>query len=149
MTMKSGLSRRVRELVLAAAALLMAAGCAPLGVVGAEEEAADPYTAAATTNLRGVVAGLVGDGVLLQNHSPETLNHVEIVLNPQNADGGFSFRVDRVGPNSTNTYVSRVFRNTSGTSLNPSSIEVTDFAVFADTPRGRGSWRGQYGPNGN
>ena len=115
----------------------------------AEEEPTDPYAAVATTNLNGVVAGLVGDGVLLQNHSPEALGNVEIILNPQNADGGYRFRVAEVGANTTQTYLSRVFRNEQGRSVENAAVEVTDFAVYADTPRGRGAWRGKYGPNGN
>lgn len=137
-----------RAAVIAAAVILSTGfGC---GLVPRDAEAVeDPYAAAATTNLRGVVAGVVGEAVLLQNHSPEALDNVEIVLNPQNADGGYRFRIASVGANTTNTYLARVFRNEAGRSIESVTAQVTDFAVYADTPRGRGSWRGKYGPNGN
>ena len=134
-----------------ASAVLMGAVLAGACTTGDSppEQASDPYAAPVTVDLRGVVVGLVGAGVLLQNHSPEALENVEIVLNPQAPNGGFRFRASRVAANTTNPYVTRVFRTHDGLSFDDASVEVEEFAVYADTPRGRGAWRGRYGPDGN
>lgn len=102
------------------------------------------YEAKPTVALSGVVAGVVGTGVLVENHSAEHLNNVEIVINPTDPSGGFRFRTESVPPNATKTYMAQVFRTPTGESLNPMETKVDTMAVYADTDRGRGSWQGSY-----
>ena len=139
-----------RSTLRACTALALAAflcGCLPSEQEDAASE--DPYSAPLTVQLRGVVAGVIGEGILLQNHSPEALENVEIVINPGANGGGFRFRTERIDSNSTKSYTGRVFRNDAGLSFEDADVEPNSFAVYADTPRGRGSWAGQYGPAGN
>lgn len=139
--------RTALYLLAPCALCLVAMGC--VGAAQEEEVEVDPYTTPLTVQLRGVVAGVIGNGILLENHSAEKLENVEIVINPGQLGGGFRFRVPSIGSNTTNPFVSRVFRNEAGLSFEDAGIEPTGFAVYADTPRGRGSWSGQYGPSGN
>lgn len=132
---------------LLAALLLGAVGCAAVfdragGSDLSEEDLADP--ALATVQLKGVVVGLVGSGILVQNHSPEGLKSVVIVLNENGQNGGYRFRASDLGPNSTHTFLTQVFRNESGDALNTEQTQITSFALYADSPRGRGFWRGAY-----
>jgi hypothetical protein len=108
------------------------------------EDAGKGFDAAPTFTLEGVVAGVVGAGVLVENHSLEHLSNVEIVINPTDPSGGFRFRTEGVPPNATKTYMAQVFRTSTGESLNPMATKVVTMAVFADTGRGRGSWQGSY-----
>ncbi len=141
----------MRGFVFAAAIGL--SGCAALlpdGITaGADERPKLPegslgYEAQPTVALSGVVAGVVGTGVLVENHSAESLSNVEIVINPTDPSGGFRFRTQNVPPNATKTYLAQVFRTPTGESLNPMEIKVDTMAVYADTERGRGSWLGSY-----
>ena len=102
------------------------------------------YDAPVTVRLSGVVVGAVGTGILLENHSDEALENVEIVINEEAPAGGFRFRAASIPPNSTQTYLAQVFRTPAGESLNPMKTKAGSFAVYADTPRGRGSWSGGY-----
>ncbi len=122
------------------------AGLLWLGCISTPEPANDTSAAQASTptvDLRGVVVGLVGTGILLQNHSPEALLEVDIVIN-ERSGGGFRFHVAEIESNSTQTYLTQVFRNSAGTRFNPQETKVDGFSVYADTPRGRGAWQGQY-----
>lgn len=134
------------HLLAACALMIPVLGCAG---AASEEAEGDPYETPLTVQLRGVVVGVVGNGILLENHSPEKLENVEIVINPAQPGGGFRFRLPSIGSNTTNPFVGKVFRNDAGLSFSDAVVEPTDFAVYADTPRGRGSWSGQYGPSGN
>ena len=96
--------------------------------------------------LPGVVAGVVGLGVLVQNHSPYELSNVEIVINETAEGGGYRFTAQHIDANTTRTYLARVFRNTEGQSLNPMDEKIQRFSIYADTERGRGYWKGRYGP---
>ena len=40
--------------------------------------------------------------------------------------------------------MTQVFRNPEGQSLDPDAVKVEKFALYADTPEGRGVWRGAY-----
>ncbi len=102
------------------------------------------YGAPVTVRLSGVVVGAVGSGILLQNHSEELLEQVEIVINEGPSASGFRYRAGAVPPNSTQTYLSQVFRTAEGESFNILETKAASFAVYADTPRGRGSWTGGY-----
>lgn len=135
------------------AGALALSGCAALlpdGVTAEAEEGpkvpAGPvgYEAQPTVALKGVVAGVVGTGVLVENHSGEHLSNVEIVINPTDPSGGFRFRTESVPPNATKTYMAQVFRTPAGESLNPMVTKVETMAVYADTQRGRASWQGSY-----
>ena len=122
------------------------AGLLWLGCISTPEPANDTSAAQASTptvDLRGVVVGLVGTGILLQNHSPEALLEVDIVIN-ERSGGGFRFHVAEIESNSTQTYLTQVFRNSAGTRFNPQETKVDGFSVYADTPRGCGAWQGQY-----
>ncbi len=138
----------LRGVLLAAA--LFCGGCAALlpdGVTAdAEQAPAGPtgFDAQPTVQLEGVVAGVVGTGVLVENHSREDLSNVEIVVNPGDSSGGYRFRTQHVPPNATKTYMAQVFRTPTGESLNPMVTKVETLAVYADTGRGRGSWQGSY-----
>ena len=92
----------------------MLGGCAALLPDGMVTEVEEPskapagpvgYEAQPTVALNGVVAGVVGTGVLVENHSPEHLSNVEIVINPTDPSGGFRFRTENVPPNATKTYI--------------------------------------------
>ncbi len=128
----------------------IAAGCAPTPDSAVSESAPSlapedyPDPAAATVPIAGVTVGVVGMGVILENHSIEDLGNVEIVINEGSAEGGFRFYVPRIGSNTTNTYLAQVFRTEAGEKLNPVATKVENFALYADTPRGRGYWRGAY-----
>lgn len=82
--------------------------------------------------------------MVVQNHSNMALKSVVIVVNEGGADGGFRFRVSEIDPNTTNTYLTQVFRNPEGQSLDAEVVKVEKFALYADTPEGRGAWRGAY-----
>jgi hypothetical protein len=133
----------LRGVILAGALVL--GGCGLLSQEAAEkDDGGKGFDAQPTITLEGVVAGVVGTGVLLENHSLEDLSNVEIVINPNDQHGGFRFRTDRVPPNATKTYMAQVFRTSAGESLNPMVTKVETLAIYADTHRGRGSWQGSY-----
>jgi hypothetical protein len=111
---------------------------------GRGQPAPGGYDAPVTTQLSSVVVGVVGTGILLQNFSSEKLENVEIVVSAGSVEDGFRFRTGAVEPNSTQTYLAQVFKNSAGESLNPMVVKADVFAVYADTPRGRGQWRGGY-----
>lgn len=117
-----------------------------LACAGEAEDAAPAggYEAPVTVQLTDVVVGAVGAGILLQNHTDEALQNVEIVINESAAEGGYRFRPAWIPPNSTQTYLSQVFKNPAGQSLNPMENKPTEFSIYADTPRGRGAWSGGY-----
>jgi len=102
------------------------------------------YEAPVTVQLPEVVVGQVGTGILLQNHSSETLENVEIVINEDAPEGGFRFRAAAIPPQSTQTYLSQVFKTAAGGSFNAATMKAERFSVYADTPRGRGGWSGGY-----
>ncbi|MCB1021318.1 MAG: hypothetical protein H6509_12285 [Bryobacterales bacterium] len=127
------------------AAALLAGGCGQASSDEAQAEAKPKgYDAQPTIALEGVVAGVVGTGVLVENHSREHLSNVEIVINPTDPSGGFRFRTEGVPANATKTYMAQVFRTPTGDSLNPMVTKVETMAVYADTERGRGQWQGSY-----
>ena len=135
---------RQRWIVLrAAVAMALALGCGGGAETGLTEHAG--YEAPPTVELRGVVAGVVGLGVLIENHSADDLRNVEIVVNPAGPEGGFRFRTANLPPNATRTFMASAFKTGDGGALNPMATKAVSFAVFADTPRGRGSWQGGYG----
>jgi hypothetical protein len=127
------------------AGILVLGGCGFLNQEAAEaDDGSKGFDAKPIITLEGVVAGVVGTGVLVENHSHEDLSNVEIIVNPNDSHGGFRFRTDRVPPNATKTYMAQVFRTSAGESLNPMVTKVEALAVYADTIRGRGSWQGSY-----
>jgi hypothetical protein len=144
--MRSGLL----AVTMIVAAMVVMAGCMSMPGTeatnhdepGSLEGSDDP--ALATEQITGVVVGFVGTGLIVENHSAETLKSVVIVVNEGGAEGGFRFRVAEMGPHTTNTYLRQVFRNPEGVSLNPNVTKVRKFALYSDTPTGRGVWRGAY-----
>ena len=136
--------QRLAALGAAMALLGFTSGCYSDSSASGSQTTGGGYGAPATVRLSGVVVGAVGTGVLLQNHSDELLEQVEIVINEQPASGGFRYRAGAIPPNSTQTYLSQVFRTSAGESFNIMETKATSFAVYADTPRGRGSWTGGY-----
>ena len=125
---------------------VLAAGCGETGASadapGTLEGSDDP--ALATVQITGVVVGFVGTGMVVENHSNQALRSVVVVVNEGGTDGGFRFRVREMGANTTNTYLTQVFRNPEGQSLDADAVKVQTFALYADTPQGRGVWRGAY-----
>lgn len=124
---------------------VLVAGCggfADADAPGTLEGSDDP--ALASVQIAGVVVGFVGTGMVVENHSSQTLKSVVIVVNEGGAEGGYRFRIEQMGPNTTNTYMTQVFRNPEGQSLDPDAVKVEKFALYADTPEGRGVWRGAY-----
>ncbi len=109
---------------------------------GTLEGSDDP--AMATVQITGVVVGFIGTGMVVENHSANTLKSIVIVVNEGGAEGGFLFRIAEIGPHTTSTYLRQVFRNPEGVSLNPDVVKVRKFALYADTSEGRGVWRGAY-----
>ena len=122
----------------------LAVGCSGVDAdsPGTLEGSDDP--ALATVQIAGVVVGFVGTGMVVENHSSLALKSVVIVVNEGGVEGGYRFRVEEMGPNTTNTYLTQVFRNPDGQSLDPDAVKVQKFALYADTPQGRGVWRGAY-----
>lgn len=124
----------------------MAAGCGGTGAsadaAGTLEGSDDP--ALVTGQINGVVVGFVGTGMVVENHSNQELKSVVVVVNEGGVHGGFRFRVREMGANTTNTYLTQVFRNPDGHSLDADVVKVETFALYADTPQGRGVWRGAY-----
>lgn len=98
----------------------------------------------ATVQITGVVVGFIGTGMVVENHSANTLKSIVIVVNEGGAEGGFLFRIAEIGPHTTSTYLRQVFRNPEGVSLNPNAVKVRKFTLYADTSEGRGVWRGAY-----
>lgn len=90
------------------------------------------------------MVGFVGAGMVVENHSNLVLKSVVIVVNEGGAQGGYRFRIPEMGANTTNTYLTQVFRDPQGQSLDPDAVKVEKFALYADTPEGRGVWRGAY-----
>lgn len=125
-------------------ALSVGLACLPIDSQSDEASAAASQT---PFPLPGVVAGVVGLGVLVENHSPYELSNVEIVINETSDGGGYRFTASHIDANTTRTYLARVFRNRAGESLNPMSNKVQRFSIYAETERGPGYWRGQYGPD--
>jgi len=122
----------------------LAAGCggADANAPGTLDGSDDP--ALASVQITGVVVGFVGTGMVVENHSSQALKSVVIVVNEGGAEGGYRFRIQEMGPNTTNTYLTQVFRDPEGQSLDPDTVKVQKFALYADTPQGRGVWRGAY-----
>lgn len=144
--------RLARHLLLVAASCCLA-GCISIpgveyGAVqkkqtkGTLDGSHDP--ALATVQITGVVVGFVGNGLIVENHSAQSLKSVVIVVNEGDELGEYRFRVAEMGPHTTNTYLAQVFRNDAGESLNAATIKVRKFALYADTLDGRGVWRGAY-----
>ncbi len=137
--------RKLAALCAVTALVGLALGCSnEAGDSAGSKAIGGGYGAPATVRLSGVVVGAVGSGILLQNHSDEQLESVEIVINEKAPAGGFRFRAAAIPPNSTQTYLTQVFKSAAGDSLNPMETKPTSFTVYADTPRGRGSWTGGY-----
>ena len=119
-----------RPSLLLLALLSVGFGCLPIPDASEGEDAPPlapedyPDPAAATVPIAGVTVGVVGAGVILENHSVEDLRNVEIVINEGGADGGFRFYVAQIASNTTNTYLSQVFRTEAGVSLNPMTTKV-------------------------
>jgi hypothetical protein len=82
--------------------------------------------------------------MVVENHSTQALKSAVIVVNEGGAEGGYRFRIQQIEPNTTNTYLTQVFRNPEGQSLDPDAIKIQKFSLYADTPEGRGVWRGAY-----
>lgn len=124
--------------------MALAVGCsgADVDAPGTLDGSDDP--ALATVPIVGVVVGFVGAGMVVQNHTSLTLKSVVIVVNEGGAEGGYRFHIREVGPNTTNTYLTQVFRDPEGQSLDPDTVKVRKFSLYADTPEGRGFWRGAY-----
>lgn len=129
-------------IILLSALLSGCGGLADADAPGTLDGSDDP--ALATVQIPGVVVGFVGTGMVVENHSNLTLKSVVIVVNEGGAEGGYRFRMQEMGPNTTNTYLTQVFRNPEGQSLDPDAVKVQKFALYADTPEGRGVWRGAY-----
>lgn len=123
-------------------ALAVACGGVDADAPGTLEGSDDP--ALATVQITGVVVGFVGTGMVVENHSSMALKSVVIVVNEGGAQGGYRFRIQQMGANTTNTYLTQVFRDPEGQSLDPDAVKVEKFALYADTPEGRGVWRGAY-----
>lgn len=132
----------IRFVIVLIAVLAAACGGADADAPGTLEGSDDP--ALATVQITGVVVGFVGTGMIVQNHSAVALKSVVVVVNEGGAEGGYRFRIQEMGPNSTNTYLTQVFRNPEGQSLDPDKVKVQKFALYADMPEGRGVWRGAY-----
>ena len=128
--------------LLLSALVVGCSGFADADAPGTLEGSDDP--ALASVQIPGVVVGFVGTGMVVENHSSQTLKSVVIVVNEGGAQGGYRFRIQEMGPNTTNTYMTQVFRNPEGQSLDPDAVKVEKFALYADTPEGRGVWRGAY-----
>lgn len=124
--------------------MALAAGCGGAGPDAPGTLAGSDDPALASVQITGVVVGFVGTGMVVENHSNQALKSVVVVVNEGGAHGGFRFRVKEMGPNTTNTYLTQVFRNPEGQSLDPDAVKVQKFALYADTPQGRGVWRGAY-----
>ena len=139
---------RAGRTVVAAALAWLLAGCfgAPLEQPGTADAAPETPDGTPTFQLAGVVAGVVGLGVLVQNHSPYELSNVEIVINETPEGGGYRFTAEHIDANTTRTYLARSFRDAAGQSLNPMDERIQRFSIYADTERGRGVWKGRYGP---
>jgi hypothetical protein len=118
------------------------AGCGSVGE-GASAEGGE-VNAQPSFALRGVTVGFVGMGILVQNHMPDELRDVEIVINEDGPEGGYRFHTALIGSNTTSTYLAKAFRNAAGQSFNPLDVKAKSFALFATTERGRGFWRGEY-----
>jgi hypothetical protein len=129
-------------IVLLAALLAGCGGVADADAGGTLDGSDDPALAA--VQIVGVVVGFVGTGMVVENHTSLTLKSVVIVVNEGGAQGGYRFRVQEMGASTTNTYLTQVFRNPEGQSLDPDAVKVRKFALYADTPQGRGVWRGAY-----
>ena len=129
-------------IILLTALLAGCSGLAEADAPGTLDGSDDP--ALATVQIAGVVVGFVGTGMVVENHSNAILKSVVIVVNEGGAEGGYRFRMREMGPNTTNTYLTQVFRNPEGQSLDPDTVKVQKFALYADTPDGRGVWRGAY-----
>ena len=123
---------------------LVAAVGASLMSCGPEPEPVNPMDQKSTIQLSGVVVGVVGLGVLFQNHTSETLEHVRIVVNEGSPDREYKFEIKSIIDNSTQKFLIRAFRNEDGISLDPKNVDVRSMTVYASTSKGRGSWRGTY-----
>ena len=132
----------LRVAIVLLAALVAACGGGDADAPGTMEGSDDP--ALASVQITGVVVGFVGTGMVVENHSSMALKSVVIVINEGGAQGGYRFRIQQMGPNTTNTYLTQVFRDPEGQSLDPDAVKVEKFALYADTPEGRGVWRGAY-----
>lgn len=131
-----------RFVLVLLAVFVAACGGIDADAPGTLEGSDDP--ALATVQITGVVVGFVGTGMVVENHSSMALKSVVIVVNEGGAQGGYRFRIQQMGPNTTNTYLTQVFRDPEGRSLDADVVKVEKFALYADTPEGRGVWRGAY-----
>ncbi len=131
-------SWRIPHLVMVIALAASVIGCMP------EPEPINPMDQEPTIQLSGVVVGVVGLGVLFQNHTSEKLEHVRIVVNEGSPDNEYKFEIKSIIENSTQNLLARAFRKEDGTSLDPQNVDVMSMTVYASTSEGRGSWRGTY-----
>lgn len=130
--------RRISLIFLVAAVVGSLMSCGP------EPEPVNPMDEEPTIQLSGVVVGVVGLGVLFQNHTSETLEHVRIIVNEGSPDSEYKFEIKSIIDNSTQNFLVRAFRNADGISLDPKNVDVMSMTVYASTSEGRGSWRGTY-----
>lgn len=127
--------------------LLLGMACAPQAKDKASSEAdlVRAPTAEADPNVSlNISVGLVSGRVLFENKSGETLRNILVVMTERLSNDQFQHKIGTVPAFALMHFTPRVFRNGSGTGIDPAVHKIKDITVYADVSSGRGRWYGSY-----
>jgi hypothetical protein len=138
----------LRSLVCAlGATLLLGTACAPQAKEKAFSEAdlVRTPTAEADPNISlNISVGLVSGRVLFENKSGETLRNILVIITERMSNDQFQHTIGTIPAFAMMHFTPRVFRNASGTGIDPTVHKIKDITVYADISSGRGRWYGSY-----
>jgi hypothetical protein len=127
--------------------LLLGTACGPQAKEKASSEAdlVRTPTAEADPNVSlNISVGLVSGRVLFENKSGETLRNILVVMTEWLSNDLFQHTIGTVPAFAIMHFTPRVFRNGSGTGIDPTVHKIKDITVYADISSGRGRWYGSY-----
>lgn len=140
--------RSLRALVCALGiTLLLGTACAPQAKEQASSEAdlVRTPTAESDPNVSlNISVGLVSGRVLFENKSGETLRNILVIMTERLSNDQFQHKIGTVPAFALMHFTPRVFRNGSGTGIDPAVHKIKDITVYADISSGRGRWYGSY-----
>jgi len=140
-------TRLWRQCPLAAAAAL--ACCLAFACGTADEQQQPPPVEAPLTSFDSGVelnisVGFFNGRLLFTNQSDLPLKRILVVVNEGEGETEYRGEMSGMQPNFMLHYSPTIFSNPSGVKLDPKAVELNSVTVYADTPRGRGRWSGNY-----
>jgi hypothetical protein len=126
--------------------LLLGTACAPqANEAPSEADLVRTPTAESDPNVSlNISVGLVSGRVLFENKSGETLRNILVIMTERLSNDQFQHKIGTVPAFALMHFTPRVFRNGSGTGIDPAVHKIKDITVYADISSGRGRWYGSY-----